>query len=64
MSMYLPNPDLQPTGFEPAEFTDIVHSPRAHTRDRRGERPMDIHSGQFGPAYLRGMPASSWTGAT
>lgn len=25
---------------------------------------MDIHSRQFGPAYLRGMPASSWTDAT
>jgi hypothetical protein len=23
MSMYLPNPDLRPTGFEPAEFVDI-----------------------------------------
>jgi hypothetical protein len=22
MSMYLPNPDLRPTGFEPAEFID------------------------------------------
>jgi hypothetical protein len=64
MSMYLPNPDLQPTGFEPAEFTDIVHSPRAHTRDQQGEPLMDIHSGQFGPAYLRGMPASSRTDAT
>ena len=23
MSMYLPNPDLGPTGFEPGEFIDI-----------------------------------------
>lgn len=30
MTMYLPNSDLRPTGFEPAEFIDVppmVHAP-------------------------------------
>lgn len=54
MSMYLPNPDLRPTGFEPAEFIDI----------ERGERPMYTHGHQSSPAHLRGMPVSDWTDAT
>jgi hypothetical protein len=54
MSMYLPNPDLRPTGSEPAEFIDI----------EQGERPMDTHGHQSGPAYLRGMPVSDWADAT
>jgi hypothetical protein len=54
MSMYLPNPDVRPTGFEAAEFIDI----------EQGERPMETHGHQSGPAYLRGRPVSDWTAAT
>lgn len=32
MTMYLPNPDLHPTGYEPAEFID------AHRADEPGDR--------------------------
>jgi hypothetical protein len=57
MSMYLPNPDLRPTGFEPAEYIDI---PATVEEDH----PMSTHGPQSGPAYLRGMPVSTWTDAT
>jgi hypothetical protein len=53
MSMYLPNPDLGPTGSEPAEFIDI----------EQGERAMETHGHQSGPAYLRGRPVADWTAA-
>ena len=38
MSMYLPNPDLRPTGFEPAEFIDApatVEEDHAMATDHR-----------------------------
>jgi uncharacterized protein YbjT (DUF2867 family) len=56
MSMYLPNPDLQPTGFEPGEFIDIDIPTK--------ERPMETRGRQSAPAYLRGMPTSTWADAT
>lgn len=46
MSMYLPNPDLQPTGFEPAEFIDIPLTvpepvPRPDHKPDRWKPPAD-----------------------
>jgi hypothetical protein len=46
MSMYLPNPDLSPTGFEPVEFIDVpveatkvTGEPSARTTQPDGEEP-------------------------
>lgn len=42
MSMYLPNPDLQPTGFEPGEYIDpstIVPEPTDPTDHENAPSP-------------------------
>ena len=57
MSMYLPNPDVRPTGFEPAEFIDIPDTVA-------GDHPTSTHGPQSGPTYVRGMPIATWTDAT
>lgn len=57
MSMYLPNPDLRPTGSEPGEFIDAGQI-------EPGDRPMDTHGHQSGPSVLRGTTDSGWAGAT
>jgi hypothetical protein len=33
MTMYLPNPDLHPTGFEPGEFIDVPATAHKVTRE-------------------------------
>jgi hypothetical protein len=35
MTMYLPNPDLHPTGFEPGEFIDVPATARELTGGTR-----------------------------
>jgi hypothetical protein len=35
MTMYLPNPDLHATGYEPGEFIDILATAHAVTRETR-----------------------------
>jgi hypothetical protein len=44
MTMYLPNPDLHPTGWEPAEFiaAEFIDAHRVgQPGDRRDPRPTD-----------------------
>lgn len=38
MTMYLPNPDLHPTGYEPGEFIDVPATAHEVTRETRTTR--------------------------
>lgn len=38
MTMYLPNPDLHPTGNEPGEFIEVAATSHEVTRDTRTAR--------------------------
>jgi hypothetical protein len=53
MSMYLPNPDLQPTGAELAEFIDIQPTVREPTREADDENDPEP---QPGPRVGRAEP--------
>ena len=57
MSMYLPNPDLRPTGSEPGEFIDAGQF-------EPGDRPMDSDGHQSGSSVLPRMPDAESAGAT
>jgi len=56
MTMYLPNPDLQPTGLEPGEFIDVP----ATAHDVTGETRTTKESNQWPPtANGPGAPPTS-----
>jgi hypothetical protein len=66
MSMYLPNPDVQPTGSELAEFIDVPPTVRERTRetDEEDDRNHNGDSGSVRPkAEASGQPPSGGGGS-